>query len=142
MNARFVLLLAVALAQPALAASPLGRLFYTPEQRQALVAARARGGADVVEATTAALPAAPRRLTLTGIVERRGQPSVAWIDGQAVEDGARLHGYRVHVGARGIRLVPRSGLVLSLAVGQTLDLDTGTVHAPLAADAVSVGEAR
>lgn len=143
---RASLLVLLALADAAHAATPLGRLFYTPEQRQALAAARARGAeatatADAPTASTPA-PAAPRVLALTGIVERPGQASVAWINGQPVEDGATLHGYRVRIAPRGVRLVPARGAARTLAVGQTLDLDAGTVRDRLEPGAVSVEDAR
>ena len=141
---RASLLVLLALADAAHAATPLGRLFYTPEQRQALAAARAGGAEATADAPTAATPApaAPRVLALTGIVERPGQASVAWINGQPVEDGATLHGYRVRIAPRGVRLVPARGAARTLAVGQTLDLDAGTVRDRLEPGAVSVEDAR
>ncbi|GHE29929.1 hypothetical protein ACFOED_07080 [Vulcaniibacterium thermophilum] len=141
---RASLLVLLALADAAHAATPLGRLFYTPEQRQALAAARAGGAKATADAPTAATPApaAPRVLALTGIVERPGQASVAWINGQPVEDGATLHGYRVRIAPRGVRLVPARGAARTLAVGQTLDLDAGTVRDRLEPGAVSVEDAR
>lgn len=141
---RASLLVLLALADAAHAATPLGRLFYTPEQRQALTAARAGGAKATADAPTAAMPApaAPRVLALTGIVERPGQASVAWINGQPVEDGATLHGYRVRIAPRGVRLVPARGAARTLAVGQTLDLDAGTVRDRLEPGAVSVEDAR
>ena len=120
--------LLLAAAASTAAAEPLGRLFYTAQERQALVAARQRG--EPVEALSPAgsgEAATPRLISLAGIVERGSRPPLAWINGTAVEDGASLHGLRVRIAPPGIRLQPPLGPAHTLAVGQTLDLDSGRI---------------
>ena len=46
------------------------------------------------------------------------------------------------IAPRGVRLVPARGAARTLAVGQTLDLDAGTVRDRLEPGAVSVEDAR
>lgn len=121
------------------AAEPLGRLFYTEQERQALVAARLRGEPiDTPSPTGSDEAAVSRLISLTGIVERGSRPPLAWINGTAVEDGASLHGLRVRIAPPGVHLQPPLGPVHTLAVGQTLDLDSGRILDRLPAGSLAV----
>jgi len=69
---------------PGTAADSLGRLFMTPEQRQALDSAREPGGeATAGAAVTAGTGAVPvgRQVVLNGVVRRSHGPDVVWING-------------------------------------------------------------
>lgn len=128
MSPRLALAVLLLAAASAAAAEPLGRLFYTAPERQALVAARLRGEPiDALSPTGPAEPVAPRLVSLTGIVERGSRPPLAWINGAAVEDGASLHGLRVRIAPPVIHLQSPRGRAHTLAVGQTLDLDSGRI---------------
>lgn len=144
----------VAHAQP----QPLGRLFYTPEQRAAITQARLRGTpadaaaieADALPAAGAPAPVAPAAGTgapppaapaarpvilLSGILDRPGG-RIAWLDGTAVRHGQTWRGHRVEVGARSVRLLREGAPPRVLGIGQELDVATGEVRQPLAPDAV------
>lgn len=139
-------------------AQPLGRLFYTPEQRTAITQARLRGTpadaaaieADALPAAGAPAPVAPAAGTgasppaapaarpvilLSGILDRPGG-RIAWLDGTAVRHGQTWRGHRVEVGARSVRLLREGAPPRVLGIGQELDLATGEVRQPLAPDAV------
>lgn len=71
-------------AGPGHAAEPLGRLFMTPEQRQALDALRGSGGelpADPVGRDPAASSPADGRVVMNGVVRRSRGPDVVWVNG-------------------------------------------------------------
>ena len=69
-----LLLLAISLTTlPALADTPLGRLFFTPAER----ASRDQG-------TPTAAPQAPA--SVQGIVLRNGRPAAVWVDGELRDD--------------------------------------------------------
>ncbi len=79
------------------AATELGRLFMTPEERAALDRLREQGSAPaVVEAAAEELPAPaeaaappeqPPRITVNGFVRRPDGRSVAWVNGMSTLDG-------------------------------------------------------
>jgi hypothetical protein len=71
-------------AQPASAAEPLGRLFTTPEQRQALDALRDTGStapADAAGLAPSAATPVDRQVVLNGVVSRSLGPDVVWVNG-------------------------------------------------------------
>lgn len=82
---RAALLLAALLAGGVAHAQELGRLFFTPEQRQAL---DARRKARVPDKPAAA--AASPTLRLDGYVKRSGGPSTVWVNGESTEDAPRI----------------------------------------------------
>ena len=63
-----------------MAAEPLGRLFFTPEQRAALDA-----GKLIQAPRSSRVPAArgPREVTLNGVVTRSDGESTVWVNGRA-----------------------------------------------------------
>jgi len=64
---------AMAATHPA-SAEPLGRLFFTPEQRATLESLRLAPAAATTAATT-------DRITVNGLVQRSGGPTTVWING-------------------------------------------------------------
>ncbi|MBT0962681.1 hypothetical protein [Denitromonas iodatirespirans] len=102
-------LLLAASTAPALGAeAPLGRLFFTPEERAAL---------DRNESPTEARTL-PR---VDGIVQRKGAPATVWIDGQPRRD--------VPAGTRRARVVGPDGQPVWRTVGEPADATDGpTLH--------------
>jgi hypothetical protein len=130
------LLLAGALLAPcALAAQELGRLFFTPEQREAL---DARRRARLPDKPAALAPSPTTRLD--GSVKRSLGKSTVWIDGSAVPEGTQPEGLRIRRGgdpSRATVIVGEDGRRIELRVGETLDRATGEVK-----DVVGRGEVR
>ena len=127
---------------PALAASltvqaadlPYGRLFYTPEQRAALENARRRNiRAEELAAEAAKQPKkvpGPRKVMVTGVVQRSDGGSFAWINGKPVESETN-DGLRVRHGAGTTGVVvydPEKRRTVSVKVGQEVDLNTGRIE--------------
>ena len=121
--------LAVLCSTPVLG-QDLGRLFFTPEQRQQL---DARRKARVPDKPTAAAVASPTT-RLDGYVKRSGGRSTVWVNGESTDDTPRIPGSSdgrvpVHVGETGQR-VP-------LKPGETLDRGSNEVR-----DVIGGGEIR
>lgn len=114
--------LGVSVAADAGASQPLGRLFFTPAQRMQIEAAQS-GARQVGGAAAAA--AAPTRIVLNGIVRSSRGGLVAWLDGQAVAEGARYGELRVHIRNQGVELRGDGGQRYLLRVGRSLMLDAG-----------------
>jgi hypothetical protein len=126
--ARVLLLLALLLPAPA-GAQQLGRLFFTPEQRETLDARRKARLPD----KPAAVAISPST-RLDGYVKRSHGKSTIWLDGQAVPDGVRTEGVRVRRGSDPTRVsigVGDEGRSVSVRVGQTVDRATGEIKDPL-----------
>ncbi len=124
-------LIIACLAAPAAAATgKLGRLFFTPQQRQDLDRRRAsnRTGEDAPQ-----IKKGP--LTLDGRVQRSSGKTATWINGmpQYDSDGSRDP-------AR-ITVVPNAGEPgVSLKVGQTYERSSGTVRDGLQGGKITVGK--
>jgi len=121
--------------QPAAgAAEPLGRIFFTPEQRARLDVARAQRARTTLATEKNSEDAAPSAqfITYGGMVRRSDGKSTVWINNQPVNDkgpagGAILIG-RVRPDG-GISLqVPQSGRSVDLKPGQSVELLSGAVE--------------
>ena len=119
-------------ASPARAAdASLGRLFFTPAERQALEEARRKNVRAEVQATEK--PARPpvRNVTVSGVVRRSDGESTVWVNGKPV-DGATADGLKVRVtaGQQAAVIVhePAQGHTLRLKVGQRADILTGRIE--------------
>ena len=125
---RAALLLAVlfALAAPARAADPLGRLFFTPEQRAAL---DARRKARVPDKPAAAAVASPVT-RIDGYVKRSQGPSTVWMNGESLSEGSpeapRIDSPSRSDGTVSIS-VGESGRRVHLKPGESLDRGNGEV---------------
>jgi hypothetical protein len=132
------LLLALGLLAPASAgAQQLGRLFFTPEQRDALDARRKARLPDKPAAVAAASPTT----RLDGYVKRSHGKSTIWLDGYAIADGVRPEGIRVQRGSDPSRVTIVVGdgeRRVPVRVGQTLDRATGEVKDPIGSGEVRV----
>ena len=129
---RLPALLAVLLASTPCAAQELGRLFFTPEQRQAL---DQRRRARVPDRPSAPVTVSPTT-RMDGYVQRRGGKSTVFVNGEPIPESdassPRIGGGRVTVnpGESGTR----AG---GLKPGEVLDRGTGEVK-----DVVGEGELR
>jgi len=134
-RAAAVLLALGLLAAGAARAQELGRLFFTPEQREAL---DARRKARLPDKPAALAPSPTTRID--GSVKRSSGKSTVWLDGVAVPDGTQPEGLRVRRGSDPSRVtvtVGESGRRVELRVGETLDRATGEVK-----DVIGDGEVR
>jgi len=124
----------VALSAPA-PAEPLGRLFYTPDQREALDTARnkkTRGNPDTEKEKPAVeAPPAPEIVTYGGIVRRSDGKTTVWLNNRAVNEkdkgsGAVLSAVRPD--GRVTLHSPQTGRNVDLKVGQRAELLSGSVE--------------
>jgi hypothetical protein len=132
-----LLLLCAALAPRAAIAQDLGRLFFTPEQRDAL---DARRKARLPDKPTALAPSPTTRID--GSVTRSSGRSTLWIDGAAVPDGTQPEGLRIRRGSdasRVIVVVGEDGRRIDLRVGETLDRASGEVKSVIGDGEVRIG---
>ena len=130
-------LLALLLLLPAgqAAAQELGRLFFTPEQRDAL---DARRKARLPDKPAASAPSPTTRID--GYVQRSRGKSTVWVNGEAVPDGTQPEGLRLRRGTDPSRVtvtIGEDGRRREMRVGETLDRATGEVK-----DVVEDGEVR
>ena len=105
-------------------AQELGRLFFTPEQRQAL---DQRRRARVPDRPSAPLVVSPTT-RLDGYVRRQGGKSTVWVNGEALPETApeapRIGSGRVtvNIGEGGARAGLRPGEVLDRGTGEIRDV--------------------
>ena len=132
MNRCFGYLLAVHVATSmfAASASPLGRLFTTPEERDELDALRQSPGYQLPVDAGDAMPFV-EDFRLDGIVVRSSGNNASWINGSSIFDGeASREGVRVEVATSGsaprVRLF-RGRDAIQLKPGQTIDVTTRSV---------------
>jgi len=120
---RLVMLLILVISTPC-AAQELGRLFFTPEQRQAL---DQRRRARVPDRPSAPLVVSPTT-RMDGYVQRRGGKSTVWVNGEALPETApeapRIGSGRVtvNIGEGGARAGLRPGEVLDRGTGEIRDV--------------------
>jgi hypothetical protein len=118
------------------AEQPLGRLFFTPEERVRLDASRKDALANAakprvaapVEATRPA-PSA-RVLTLNGIVRRSDGETIVWVNGKPVPQrggAARVAPGSVGADTAGL-VLPESGRRVRLKVGQSVEANSAVVE--------------
>ncbi|HEX7053030.1 MAG TPA: hypothetical protein VF211_03735 [Burkholderiales bacterium] len=120
------LTLALACAAPAGAAEPLGRLFFTPEQRAALDARRKARVPDKPAAVVIASPVT----RIDGYVKRSQGPSTVWMNGESLTaggaDAPHIQGatgtVSVNVGDGGRRVQLKPGESLDRGSGEVKDV--------------------
>jgi hypothetical protein len=136
------------LAVPAFAEEPpLGRLFFTPEQRAALDNARRnRIRAEALAAAADTKPKVPlaKSVTINGVVSRSDGESTVWVNGRPT-DGQTADGMRVVIspGTDSSVVVrePEKGRSVRLKVGQRADMVTGRVQESYEARRLQAAEA-
>lgn len=109
---------------------PIGRLFFTPEERANLDRARLTDG---VTGQPGGAPAQQSEsLTLNGIVKRSSGKTTVWINKSAQNETGLLPDSKKQV--RQSRqadfpvLVQKTGKTVTLKVGQTLNIDSGEIR--------------
>ena len=116
----------LAAASGAPAAQQLGRLFFTPEQRDALDARRHARVPD----KPAAIAESPAT-RIDGQVTRAGGNSTVWVNGQPYAEGEDVGGVRVYPGKidpSGVGVAVGDKQRIRLKVGETLDRASGEVR--------------
>jgi hypothetical protein len=119
----------------ATAAEPLGRLFFTPKQRNDLDAGKYAGAlAPVVPI--------PRTVHLDGVVTRSDADRTVWINGKVYHngspDGVQVNTNPGSPAATSIR-VPGKAATTRVKVGQQLDLNSGKVREDFSRQAGTAG---
>lgn len=114
----------------AMAAPPLGRLFYTPEQRARMDVARQQERNVRIEDEEAA-PAAPppANIILNGVITRSDGKTTVWINNRP--QTPEQTGQGVGVQGRGGQInvtLPDARRNVPLKVGQSLDVTSGKVE--------------
>lgn len=108
----------------------LGTLFYSPDERTAIIAARKEQSGVVVQSGTT--------ISVGGLVRRASGKGTAWINGQVVAEGQA-------VPAAGVPVIePRRVLVdgHSVRVRETVDIETGSRSDALPLGALTVKKQR
>ena len=106
----------------------LGRLFFTPQQRQDL---DRRRDANVIESA----PVVESLVTVNGHVLRSSGKSTTWLNGVAQHDAA--------IGRDPARpVIPEGDSSISVKVGQTFDRTQGETRDPLGAGQIRVAPPR
>lgn len=129
-------LLLALMALPA-ASQELGRLFFTPEQREQL---DARRKARVPDKPAAAPVVASPTTRLDGYVKRSGGPSTVFINGEPVTEGS-AEAPRIGESRTAIS-VGEGGARRALKPGETLDRGTGEVRDVIGEGRIDVKRAR
>lgn len=118
-------------------AQQLGRLFFSPEQRDSLDARR-RARVPDKPAAIAESPAT----RIDGQVVRAGRNSTVWVNGQPYAEGEDAGGVRVHPGhvdpSRVGVTVGETRSRVGLKVGETLDRGSGEVTDVIGAGEVTI----
>ena len=140
--------LAIALAIPAWAADPtIGRLFFTPSQRNSLDIARSQRTRVTVatETTQEVLQPVPQTITYGGMIRRSDGRSTVWLNNRPVHDGNAATGSPTivrRVGPDGaVTLeVPQSNRQVDLKVGQSVEVLSGSIGDSYRTQTPSAGE--
>lgn len=121
----FVLLLLTAIAWRSVqAAEPMGRLFFTPAQRNSLDA-----GKKLNDATAAPIRRGPAAVTLNGVVLRSDGESTVWVNGRPSNRGASANVIATPTADPSSAHVKVPGSATKkIRVGQHLDTRTGVVR--------------
>jgi hypothetical protein len=118
------------------AQQPLGRLFFTPEERARLDASRKEALANAAR-PKAASPAEGQRpapsarvLTLDGIVQRSDGETTVWVNGKPVSprgSGPAVAPGSIAADTAGLML-PESGRRVRLKVGQSVEANSAVIE--------------
>jgi len=118
------------------AQQPLGRLFFTPEERVRLDASRKEALANASRPKAETPAAAPRPapaarvLTLNGIVQRSDGETTVWVNGKPVSQrggGPALAPGSVGADTAGL-VLPESGRRVRLKVGQSVEANSAVIE--------------
>jgi hypothetical protein len=126
---RWLAFIALMLPLLGFAAEPLGRLFYTPQQRATLDNARGQKIKIDVETET---PTSPENISVNGVIERSDGQSTVWINNRPVNEKRATSGIKI-IGrsadnASVTLQLPQSSRSVDVKVGQNLDATSGHVQ--------------
>ena len=133
MSARLVAILLMLYASAA--AADLGRMFFTPAQRETLDNARKQnirievGSDNDRQAPPVAAPV-PHNVSVNGMVRRSDGKSTVWLNNRAVAE-PQAGGINAVPGKTDNRVqltVPESGRSVDLKVGQTVEIVSGAIQ--------------
>jgi hypothetical protein len=115
------------------AAEPLGRLFFTPQQRSTLDNARGQKIKIEVEVETETeTPTPPENISVNGVIKRSDGKSTVWINNQPLNEKRAPRGIKIinrsADDARVTLQLPPSSRNVDLKVGQNLDAVTGQIQ--------------
>lgn len=132
MIGRVAIALCIATLAGAAAAAPLGRLFFTPEQRAALDKSRKPGDRAAAESEFKPPPGPhpPQNVSVSGLIRRSDGKHSIWLNNRLVDE-RKTGGLDVGMGRRENQVrvkVPEGGRSVELKVGQTLEVVSGTVE--------------
>ena len=95
----------------------LGRLFFTPEERQRL---------DQKRGTHSSSASAPQTVMVNGVIVRPGMAPILFLDGKEVRQGEGPAGVRLTPQAnQSIQMQAEGGPAISARPGQMVDLSSG-----------------
>lgn len=124
-------------------AEGIGRLFYTPEQR--VVLDNARGHKVKIEVEAQSEEPAPDIVSLNGVVKRDDGHTTVWLNNRAVSDYRTTGGVTIHPQGSAsdpvLFTIPQAERVVTLRVGQNLDVTTGQVVEPYSPKAAEMKQA-
>jgi len=126
---RWLALIALLLPLFGSAAEPLGRLFFTPQQRATLDNARHQK-IRIIEVEPEA-PAPPENISVNGVVKRSDGQSTVWINNRPLKENRAPSGVKVisrNAENASVTLkLPQSSRNVDVKVGQSLDATTGHI---------------
>ncbi len=133
MTLRLALACALMLAaEPAMAAEPLGRLFFTSAQRASLDGARSQRSRATLSSEKEEAAPVPEIVTYGGMVRRSDGKTTVWINNRAMHDNERPDGATLVGRVRpdgGVSLQhPQTGRSVDLKPGQSVELLSGTIE--------------
>lgn len=129
-GASAMLCLLASLPTIAMATQPLGRLFYTPEQRARMDVARQQERSVRIEDEEATAPAPPpANIILNGVITRSDGKTTVWINNkpQSPEQAGQGVGIQGKGGQVNVTM-PDAHRSVRLKVGQSLDVTSGKVE--------------
>lgn len=118
----------------AVAAQPLGRLFFTPGERAAMDVSRGQKHVPKKSASVEAAPETPptpQSITFDGLVHRSDGKSTAWLNNRALDEREVRSDLpvigRIRPDGTVTLEVPRTGAKVDLKVGQRAELQSGRI---------------
>lgn len=113
------------------AAEPLGRLFFTPQQRSTLDNARGQKIKIEVEVETET-PTPPENISVNGVIKRSDGQSTVWVNNRPLNEKRAPSGIKIisrSADNTSVTLqLPQSSHNVDLKVGQNLDAVTGQIQ--------------
>ncbi len=131
---RTLIFLCTMFVSAAATGAELGRMFFTPAQRDTLDNARKQNirveiGTDEERPAAAAAPV-PHNVSVNGMIRRSDGRNTVWLNNRAISEH-QAGGIGAAIGKNDDRVhlrVPESGRNVDLKVGQTVEIVSGTIE--------------